>query len=237
MTTLVNDKEKIATVEGEVLDPAFLILNELSSQSIATPAITDYLAHQITRNPRDLRSHTQRIFHFITEQKSKDLYSALVDLFVVLGDKGIALRTRMLKSAYSLLSEPERDSLKQGLAKGLASVLNSPPASKSLLTQGVLTPSSSFITKVEVEKTSVSAIDEARSYLEFGQLDEAVITLQKAILLKPRHLALHNDLLEIFQKMGDKHAFSSFYEQLLEREISLPSLWGSVAQEFGYGQL
>ena len=231
MTILATDNGMTVEIEDEIIEPAFLRMDALSSQKIAID-LSDYFSHQITRNPTNLRSHTQRIFYFIENRKSLELYSALVDLFFILGDKGAALRKRMLISAYSLLSEHERESLKQCLASNFKSISNLAFAPKSLLTNGVNVAMSPFILKVETaEKRKTNPADEARDYLENGQLDEAISTLQNAILLNPRHLTLHNDLLEIFQRMRDKKVFSSFYEILLERKVSLPFRWRELALE------
>ena len=133
-----------------------------------------------------------------------------------------------------MLSDEEFDSLKKSLSLGLQSESQVPIAQQALLTKGHLLP---FIKKVESNKASFSnASDEARSYIEYGQLDEAIVVLKEAILRNPRQLALHNDLLEIFQKTAEKESFISFYEQLLSHKIPLPPLWKKVAQEFTYEQ-
>jgi hypothetical protein len=57
----------------------------------------DYLAHCVARNPRDLRAHARRIalHHALTEDD--DLAAAVIDLFIVLSDKGASLKRLLLK--------------------------------------------------------------------------------------------------------------------------------------------
>jgi len=232
MTILITGKESPVEMEGEIIEPAFLTQHSLSSQSAEESIVeADYLAHQITRNSSDLHSHTQRIFHFIEKKEDKALYSALVDLFLILGDKGLPLRKRMLISAHTLLSDEEFDCLKQSLSCGLSSGANiTMPQQK-----GIQSNSLPFVQKVKSNvNNQLSPIDEARSYVGYGQFDEAITTLKNAILANPRQLALHNDLLEIFQKTAEKEPFISFYEQLLNNKITLPPLWKKTAEEFCY---
>jgi len=231
--TILQDKDMSVEIEGEIIEPAFLTQITLPAHGAENANLNpDFLAHKITRFQADLRSHTQRIFHYIEMKNDKALYSALVDLFWVLGNKGLSLRKRILINAHTLLKDQEFDSLNKSLSLGLQSESQIPIAQKTLLTKAKAHP---FIKKVELNTARFSnAIDEARSYVEYGQLDEAIAVLKEAILLNPRQLVLHNDLLEIFQKTAEKESFISFYELLLSNKISLPPLWKKVALELGY---
>jgi len=231
MTILIKDTDLSVEIEGEIFEPAFLTLKTLAAHGAADSNVSpDHLAHKITRSQADLQSHTQRIFHFIEIKETKAIYSALVDLFLVLGNRGLSLRKRILINAHTLLTDHEFDSLKKSLSLGLQSESQIPLGHQSLLTKGHFQP---FIQKIDPKSsTSSNAIDEARSYVEFGQLDHAVATLKDAILANPRQLALHNDLLEILHKTADKESFTSFYEQLLSNKITLPPLWKKMAEEF-----
>ena len=216
MNTLEQDHGGSVEIEGDIVEPDFLTPVALSAHK--TENSNDF-SHQNLGGPADdLRSHTQQIFHFLEQKDNKSIYGALVDLFLVLGNKGLALRKRMLISARTLLTDGEFDSLKQSLSLGLKSESQSIPVQQS------------SNDKLEI----FSAIDEAKNYMEYGQFEAAVNILQEAILLNPRRLALHHDLLEIFQKGAKKELFISFYEELLNIKIALPPLWKKVAQDFGY---
>ena len=52
----------------------------------------DYLAHCVARNPRDLRAHARRIAIHHALGERDDLAGAVIDLFIVLGDKGASLK-------------------------------------------------------------------------------------------------------------------------------------------------
>ena len=239
MQIVVNNKDDSKLVEmseGEFIEPAFLQKNKLFlSDSHCLPTmITDKLAHKITRFPNDLRSHIQRIFIFIEHKKNESVYSSLIDLFLVLGDKGAALRKRMLSSAQFLLSETQFSVLSQSFSSD-----SFPQSSLVDISQSVLSSGNNsgmpFILKVDESEDDINTIiDEARSYLEYGQLGEAINALQEAVITYPNKLELQYDLLEIFQKTHDKAGFIDCYEQLIDKGLYLPPLWQQLAKEFGY---
>jgi len=239
MRIVVNNKDDsklVEMIEGEVIEPAFLQMNRLSlSDSNCLPKmITDTLAHKITRSPSDLLSHIQRILIFIEHKKNEAAYNSLIDLFLVLGDKGRALRTRMLSSAQFLLSETQLSILNQ--TSPLDSFLQSDlvDISQSLLHSGNNSGIPFIVKENDSEESSSTIIDEARSYLEYGQLDEAILALKNAVVIYPNKLELQYDLLEIFQKTHDKAGFIDCYEQLIDKGLYLPPSWQQLAQEFGY---
>ena len=217
--------------EGEVIEPVFL----KADQSIdSLSVIANHLAHQITKNNNDLRSHTQRIHLFIKHQQSKAIYSALVDLFLVLGINGLALRKRMLGNAQTLLSDLEFSALGRSLLSGLITEVGLPRAKLALLIKGLGGVHLQFIHHNDkVKSVFTNASDEARSHIDHGQLEQAQLVLQQAIVAHPQQLNLHYALLEILEKMGDKDQFSSTYKQLLEHSIVLPPQWKEMAQKFG----
>jgi tetratricopeptide (TPR) repeat protein len=223
--------------DGEYIDPEFLTLDNMSMQdSLHCPSsvIANKLAHQITRSHNDLRSHVQRIFIFIEQAKPDAAFSGLVDLFLVLEDKGSALKKRMLLSAKQLLSEEQFDFLRQSLSLGLVSNTHLKKARYSILTDGRKS-NESFIHKVVLpEDRPTDVIEQARSYLEYGQIDQARIMLEQAILDEPEKVEYQQELLDIFQKLADRVLFISFYEQLLERKKVLPLLWQQLAEDFNY---
>jgi tetratricopeptide (TPR) repeat protein len=226
----LSDFMPIDTIEGEIIESAFLATGQSTS---SLTVMANHLAHQITKNTHDLRSHVQRITLFIEDRQSTATYSALVDLFLVLESNGLALRKRVLAGARSLISDVEFTTLVQSLSLGLNTEVGLPPATQSLLTKGLGSTGKQFIQQNnESAPVFASAADEARSYIEYGQLEQAQSVLQRAIVKHPRQLELHYDLLEIFQKTGDKDQFSSSYKQLLELAIVLPPRWREMAQKF-----
>jgi len=214
-----------------VMDTSFLTQDQSARlDGDAQTLSQDYLATQIINIPSDLRSHTKRIFCIIKQQNREAIYGALVDLFFVLDKRGLPLRKRLLINARSLLTDHEFDHLKNSLAIGLT--INTCPT--SLLSKE--SKGASLVEKIKrnVNDNAMAAMDEAKHYVEQGCDDEAIIILQKAILECPKHLALHHDLLEIFQKTAKRTSFILIYRHLLDSEVALPRLWRTLADEFAY---
>ncbi len=215
------------------IEPVFLTEKQ-QLELCSVTVLSEHAAHKITRNKNDLRTHVQRIQIFIKEQQTEATYSALVDLFLVLKSNGLALRKRMLANARSTLTTQQFTALKMLLLDGLNTESDVPYAKLTLLTQGrMVEPHQDFIQKITAKtEVAISPIEEAMSYIQHGQLEQAQATLQIAILHNPRQLELHYDLLEIFNKTEDKVQFSFCYKQLLEHNIVLPPQWREMAHRF-----
>ncbi|MDQ7072637.1 MAG: hypothetical protein Q9N32_02580 [Gammaproteobacteria bacterium] len=222
---------------GEYIDPEFLEMGSMSMQdALHCPSniIADKLAHQITRNPNDLRSHTQRIVIFIEQHQPIALFSSLIDLFLILGEKGVALRKRMLLSAKHVLAEHQFELLRHAFLTGLNKEIALSEASQSLLRTGSKNTSPFIQKTVPNSQSSLDPIQQAQSYLEYGQIDEARLLLQEIIIEEPQQLVCHQELVSIFKKLADKDLFISFYKQLLESDMQLPLIWQQLAEEFNY---
>lgn len=89
----------------------------LSGQGVSRDG-SRYLAHRIVDNPNDLRAHVQRIFLLLASEDEVTLRASLVDLFIVLGDKGHALKVRMLDYATPQLSRTVAAFLRKHLQSG-----------------------------------------------------------------------------------------------------------------------
>ena len=55
-----------------------------------------HLERKIQRNPRDLLAHTRRILLNYEARDEKACYGALIDLFLILGSRGLAIRENLL---------------------------------------------------------------------------------------------------------------------------------------------
>jgi len=132
------------------------------------------------------------------------------------------------------LTELDFNRLQQTLESGLTADIDISKPIQALLSKG-LSANQHFIEKVDqLNQTFSNAAEEAINYVEYGQFDQARSVLEEAIIMAPRQLELHHDLLEIFQKTQDTEQFIVFYEHLLEMKVALPTPWKEIAYEFGY---
>ena len=78
-----------------------------------------YLDQAVTANPHDLKAHLQRI-HFHWQRRKPDaVFTALVDLFLILGTAGTAIRNRLVRNCEALLTSEQRVFLLEHLNDGL----------------------------------------------------------------------------------------------------------------------
>jgi hypothetical protein len=76
----------------------------------------DYLAHRVSRSPRDLLAHTQRIGLLAELRDEAGACGALRDLHIALGPAGRGLRDRLLGQCGGLLGSACRESFTGGRA-------------------------------------------------------------------------------------------------------------------------
>lgn len=194
----------------------------------------DYLTHQVARLPVDLRNHCRRIILQYDLGGPDELYSSLLDLFFVLGDRGHGLRKRMLEGAKSRLSKEQYTSLLNCLDDDVYSVKSLPTASASVLSKGIVG------VRLVVEKTaesdrevspiqSAGPLAEARVCLEYSQITEAQTILENALQKQPDEIEIHMELLEIYRSTRDKESFLTAFEQIDPARNPVPDAWEKVA--------
>lgn len=100
------------------------------------------LAHfemRLKQQPDNLLCHTQRITLASLLDDRDAIYGALVDLFIVLAERGVGLKSEQLSRTVLQLARPQRLFLAAHLASGLrAEAPLNPPARRSVLTHGLL---------------------------------------------------------------------------------------------------
>ncbi|NOX42134.1 MAG: hypothetical protein GXP19_00120 [Gammaproteobacteria bacterium] len=98
---------------------------------------TDYLARLVARMPDDLRSHVQRINLHIKLQDNEGTYSALLDLFIAVGNNGKTLRERMLGRSKSLLDKHRHEAMASKMEFGINAMTVMPLSTQSVLGLGL----------------------------------------------------------------------------------------------------
>ncbi len=192
---------------------------------LATHQIQDaerLLRRSLVFDARKLVLHTA-LLDIYYRQKRKDNYAeALLQLYINLWGAGTDLRTRLLKHGRQLgehllwnqleASEDQKNILayqadKYGLYLPLSAIPFSSPALiiEEFRRNHQITPKDS----------DDSVIEEFDSLLEYGQVEEAVDLLEKAILARPEHKIYYRPLLEMYERMGAHERFSQFTKIIL----------------------
>jgi hypothetical protein len=138
---------------------------------------SDYLAHCVARNPRDLRAHARRIAVHHALGEYLDLAAAVIDLFIVLGDKGTSLK-RLLFNRHE--AELRRTRCYPPLAEALSGALSPHAANIDLPASIFCRPALGDFKVVRDSQTEFDALDEAEVRLrlieeltKLGLTDEA----------------------------------------------------------------
>ena len=142
-----------------------------------------YLAHRITRNPLDLKAHTQRIFLNLEQKRRAATYSALLDLFIALGDRAQSLRKHLLQRC-KLLLQPEHQQFFQNWLEHASESMPDHAQDGGSLLYKIEETSLPLIEKVNSEPDSkvFGPLTEAREYLEYGQFEQAMDVLETATI-------------------------------------------------------
>jgi hypothetical protein len=185
----------------------------------------DYLSRQVARTPGDLRSHVQRINLSLAKGEGDDTYGAVLDLFIVLGHKGLPLRRRMLHSAKRLLTKEQHQALHRHLENGVRATDAMPCAGSSMLGKGITGTDQLVVNEAAAAAGQRDPLIESREYLEYGQLDEARDLLELAVLQEPWRSDLQTELLEIYRYTRDQQSFINMRERLEAMDVSISEAW------------
>ncbi len=192
-------------------------------------ALLQHMERKIGRNPRDLRTHVQRISMRHREGDAVGCFDALADLFIILGPRGRALRANLLWQVRDLLPREQFDFLRRHLDQGLEPTTALPVASDSLLTLGVSRATVALphraTTADDLLKRAIDAIAEGRDHT-------ARRYLEHALDIDPGHTLVTMELLALYRRNGWRNEFLNTWTRLSSRKLALPEIWQALDQRF-----
>jgi hypothetical protein len=170
-------------------------------ENLDPDAAWHFYSHSIRRKPTNLRLHTHRVFFAMQHKDAAFLSGSLHDLFYVLKDAGEGLRIRLLKAAIPFLSKKETLYFAMWIKVGIKRGMGYKWVSGSVLADGLTGPDQTLFTKkaVEFSHPQLSPLEEARSCMEYGQLDVAKDILIKALKNDQDNKALKEELAYLVQ--------------------------------------
>ncbi|HID44728.1 MAG TPA: hypothetical protein EYP34_03095 [Chromatiaceae bacterium] len=185
-----------------------------------------YLDHRITRNPLELRTHTQRIYLHLANNNNAGVYAGLLDLFIALETKGLSLRTHLLKRCSRILDPVQKNFFQVHLESGITSTTPLAETADSLLHKG-LESALPLISKIRSGSSPRHSdpLAEALDYLEYGQLEQAMQTLETALIDDPSSRTLMQELLELYKQAGLPDRYHTQSQAMIQAGHSLPNLW------------
>jgi len=184
--TSLEQGSKVSEVSKYIQAPLIFLATEAinpDKEKTDADAAWRFYSHTIIRNPNNLGLHTHRVFFAMNYKEGAFLPGSLFDLFYVLDNAGEALRIRLLKASIPFLSNKElhrfaywikSDNKKQYKYRWMAG---------SVLSEGLFGADQELISKTAnvPANTCLSPLEEARSCIEYGQLDMAQTILQDAL--------------------------------------------------------
>lgn len=215
------------------LETAFLPEQKALFPDVDDAALSDALRQRmersIGRNPRDLRSHVQRIAMRHRDGDAPGCFDALADLFIVLGPRGQALRANLLWQARDLLPREQFEFLRRHLDHGLDPATPLPVTADSLLTLGVAP------TTVDLPATATTAdelLQRAIAAIAQGRDDVARRYLEHALDIDPGHTLATMELLALYRRNGWRNEFLNTWTRLSSRRLALPEIWETLDRRF-----
>jgi len=188
------------------------------------------ITFKVLRSPNSLVSHLQRIFLTYSLGMQEQLYAALVDLLWVLNGKGAALSNRMLEGTRSVLTKSQVNILEGYIQQADHALLKANQF--SVCTSGSIDSRELLISKNENNKQTYDPLKLARDYIEFSQLDEALETLEQAILKTPERQDILKELLELLKMTKNFQAFTKIRDIFIQRELGLSAEWQELVDYF-----
>ncbi len=209
---------------------------QLNLQWLSThPDLLNFLVAGISKRPRNLITHVQRICLCYQRNLSDHLYGAMVDLFTVLDGHADDFCGRLLDKVLPKLNASHAYLLNQYLYDKDIVTLYMVQNSFAMMGKGLL-GTAQFITKLAENDAHVALINDplvlARDYIEYSQFQEAKAVLESAILETPAHKELHQDLLELYKSLQDVRGFLSTSDSLAQQGNPFPELWSELSDFF-----
>lgn len=220
--SIYHDQTTLASTE-----PGFI--QHANWQVEASELLLEHLAHRVSRNPTDLRCHVQRVILCQRLQSHNDVYSALLDLFIALGEKGHSLRVRLLTQCRSLLLAQQHSVLEAALHSGINASDIVPLAKNSRLSAGV-SGSLEIVSLVDENQSTsdMTVIDEAHDLLNSGHIKKACDLLEPALLASPQNAEISQELLTIYYHTRDITRLKGMLTQLKSNSFSAQEEWQAL---------
>lgn len=195
-------------------------------------AYIDYLIRKIVRNPRDLKSHLQRIFLHHSLGDNESYFGALIDLFIALGPNGLALKKSVLRPTYRLLDRKQRNFIRDHLRTGLTAT-QIIPGRESRLSKGLSSTNRIVIDPSGNDADSrYNPLSTARQKLSQGDVETARIVLEKALESDPGDLEIGYELLELYRQKNLKKAFMTMSTRLVGKTLASQEKWTETEHYF-----
>lgn len=189
------------------------------------------LVFLISKKPKHLINHVQRIYYCFQKDCNEQLFAALIDFFIVLNQHGLAISWRMLLGTKSRLTREQFEKLKSYLKDNCTNTNLLSGNRYSIFSKG-LVGINKMIQQIEKEEIENDPLLIALDHIEYSQLDEAKQVLEDAILVQPERLDLHQELFGLYKVTGDFNRFYQMVAKLTRLGVSMTDDWNQLNNYF-----
>lgn len=190
------------------------------------------LVFRVSRKPGCLVAHVERIYYCFHYHMNEQLFAALVDLLIVLNRYGQALSWRMIGGSKSRLTPYQLKALVIYLQDSSIRTDSFPSNRYSIFSKG-LESEAILVQLIDVNgKKEHDPLALARDCVEYSQLDNAIDILEKAILIQPERVELHDELISLYRSTRNLTGFYRMYKEFNHNGISLPPEWNQLDDFF-----
>ena len=228
-----KDESKNVQLEGRNFF-AFQDNNALwSSEFLQYSDFLEKLVFRITRNPKSLTTHLQRIYFCFHKDLNEQLFAAIIDFLIVLNRRGLQISWRMLSGIKSHLSPEHFKVVKDFLNDQHANINHLQGNQYSVLTRGKLGTEDmiSYIADTNAE-VDFDPLEIARDHIEYSQLEEAKRVLENAIFKQPTRVDLQRELLALFRSTRDNDGFAKMLAELKRSGLDIIDEWNELNNLF-----
>lgn len=176
------------------------------NESIDPDTAWHFYSHSVRRSPKDLKLHTCRVLFAIKNEHSEHISGSLQDLFFVLKGAGETLRIRLLKASIPYLSKEEILYFAMWIKLGINQGIGYKWTPGAVLSDGLFGPDQVLIHSVTTNdnQSLISPLEEARSCMEYGQLEVAKTILEEALETDSENKQLQEELDYLIQYSKSK---------------------------------
>lgn len=191
-----------------------------------------FFSARTASDPENLLNHVQRIMHHIQLKNTDGAYGALLDLFIVLKHRGRPLKERMLQYTTPLLQQQQYARLQRLLDNKTWDMFSLAGSNGSVLCSGLDGSQALVERNLPTSDSRYNQLNEARSYLQNGQLTAAKKVLESAVVDGCTETDMHNELIDLYRRTHDKTGFLKIYPQLKHLQQPLTALWQQLNSYF-----
>ena len=193
-------------------------------------SMATFFEYRLKQQRGDLNCHLQRIKFFLYRKHMPQLFTALCDLFIVLGNSGHALRQRLCKSTKNILNSNQSTFLEQALSKQLdnTDVFLPQDCLFKKTHDNLLTD---IVTDMDSHNVSEDILATADSYIENSQFDAALEYMTEHLKQQSENKALTRKLIELYQVLNMEQKFNQACQQFAD-QASTAQLWHEARQTF-----